>query len=109
MESKEPLHESHFFYVLHVSDYFVFEIIIKSPPILLSPPRGLSDVSDTPSIGVIETKEERLFKEPELGINTTKGMLLRGEPQESHCIWQLLLTPKKESSVKQRWCCEMWC
>lgn len=84
MESKEPLHESHFFYVLHVSGYFVFEIIIKSPPILLSPLRGLSDVSDTSSIGVIETKEERLFKETELGINTTKGMLLRGKPQESH-------------------------
>lgn len=64
----------------------------------------------TPSIGVIETKEERLFKEHELGINMTKGMLLGAEPQEGHCIWQLLLTQMGGSPfVKQWWCCEIWC
>lgn len=56
----------------------MFETIIKSPT-LLSPVLQLLDVSHTLSIGVLEMKEEKLVKEPELEIviNTSKGMLLR--------------------------------
>lgn len=60
--------------MLYVSGYFVFEIFIKPPPFLPSTTRGISDICHNPSSSVLKTKEEGLFREPSLGINTAKGM-----------------------------------